>query len=109
MHVQHNGTAPNRQDMRLTTHHGLLVAWGQVAHWLGSPVVADKAVGKAWGLSSFAHFSTVCRTLRAFTEENVSELEDAVDAIMTPLLRGRAVAVGQTFHLEIPDFCKSRM
>lgn len=34
MYFLHTGTASNRQHMRLTTHHGLLVAWGQVAHWL---------------------------------------------------------------------------
>lgn len=138
MHFKGTLPAGIGQGIRLTTYHGLLVAWGRVAQWFGlrqvldeklhvrqkiyqhspvakvietpvailggcrymkdlnhaaEPVVADKAVCKAWGVQKFAHFSTVCRTLKAFTAENVQELETALGAIMSPLLRARAEAV----------------
>lgn len=46
-----------------------------------SPVSKDRSVSRAWGQKAFAHFSTVCRTLRAFTAEDVRTLADLLGSI----------------------------
>jgi hypothetical protein len=46
-----------------------------------APVAKDRSVARAWGQEVFAHFSTVCRTLRAFTTQDVQTLADLLGAI----------------------------
>jgi len=56
-----------------------------------SPIAKDRSVARAWGQKTFAHFSTVCRTLRAFTAQDVLTLADLLGSItkrrLEPILR----------------------
>ena len=49
--------------------------------YAASPVARDESVARAWGIPAFAHFSTVCRTLRAFTAQDVQRLADLLGTI----------------------------
>jgi len=46
-----------------------------------SPVAKDESVARAWGARTFAHFSTVCRTLRTFTAEDAQTLANLLGTI----------------------------
>lgn len=52
-----------------------------------APVGKDRSVVRAWGQKVFAHYSTVCRTLRAFTAADVQRLADLLATITAPRLQ----------------------
>jgi hypothetical protein len=64
-----------------------------------APVSKDRSVSRAWGQKAFAHFSTVCRTLRAFTAQDVRPLADLLGSItkrrLEPILSKLAGPDGQ--------------
>lgn len=49
----------------------------------------DRALAQAWGLTSFAHQTTVARTLDRFTDVNVQQLREALSRIY--LRTGQAI------------------
>ena len=50
------------------------------------PLVGDRTVAQAWGLASFAHFTTVGRTLAQCDAQTVTATEEAITAFSRPFL-----------------------
>lgn len=50
------------------------------------PLVHDRVVAQAWGQSSFAHYSSVSRTLDACNDATVAAVEQAIEAFSRPFL-----------------------
>ena len=50
------------------------------------PLVKDLLVAQAWGQSSWAHYSSVSRTLDACTEETVTAVEEAITEFSRPFI-----------------------
>jgi hypothetical protein len=48
------------------------------------PIAVDDALARCWGIGKFAHFSSVCTTLRRFTDANVRELGDTLATLSRP-------------------------
>ena len=50
------------------------------------PLIRDSAVAQAWGLTSFAHFTTIGRTLARCDAQTVSATEEAITAFSRPFV-----------------------
>jgi len=63
------------------------------------PLAKDKPVARAWGLTKFAHYSGVSRTLDLCDDATVRAARHAIEAFSQPFIR---TAVAECLHADLP-------
>lgn len=68
------------------------------------PLLQDRALIASWGLSAFAHYSSLSRTLAAADQQTLSAVQQVLQAIAQPFLEAEITALMRQFDALPIDF-----